>query len=94
MLPITSGIKATKLNIFIYSLILFPFAISPFFFNFSGLIYFILASALSGYYVFISYKLLKEKNPITEKKLAAKLFGYSIIYLFMIFTFVLIDTII
>jgi len=35
MLPITSGIEATKFNIFIYSLILFPVAISPFFFNFS-----------------------------------------------------------
>ena len=91
MLPITSGIKATKLNIFIYSLILFPVAVAPFFFNFSGLIYFIFSSILSGYYIFISYKLLMEKNSINEKKLAAKLFGYSILYLFKIFTFILID---
>tara|TARA_B100001250_G_scaffold404991_1_gene421751 strand:- start:704 stop:1609 length:906 start_codon:yes stop_codon:yes gene_type:complete len=94
MLPITSGVKATKLNIFIYSLILFPVAIAPYFFNFSGLIYFIFSSILSVYYIFISYKLLKEKNSIVEKKLAAKLFGYSIIYLFMIFTSVLIDKVI
>jgi len=94
MLPITSGVKATKLNIFIYSLILFPVAIAPYFFNFSGLIYFIFSSILSIYYIFISYKLLKEKNSIAEKKLAAKLFGYSIIYLFMIFTFILIDRVI
>ena len=91
MLPVTSGIKTTKFNIFIYALILFPVAISPFFFNFSGLTYFILATTLSGYYIFISFKLLKEKNSIIEKKLAAKLFGYSIIYLFMIFTSILID---
>ena len=91
MLPITSGIQATKLNIFIYSLILFPAAVAPFFFNFSGLIYFISSLILSGYYIFISYKLLMEKNSINEKKLAAKLFGYSILYLFMIFTFILID---
>ena len=94
MLPITSGIQATKLNIFIYSLILFPVAVAPFFFNFSGLIYFIFSLILSGYYIFISYKLLKEKNPITEKKLAAKLFGYSILYLFIIFTSILIDRVI
>ena len=91
MLPITSGIQATKFNIFIYSVILFPVALAPFFFNFSGLIYFIFSSILSVYYIFISYKLLKEKNSIVEKKLAAKLFGYSIIYLFMIFTAILID---
>ena len=94
MLPITSGIKTTKFNIFIYALILFPVVISPFFLNFSGLTYFILATTLSGYYIFISFKLLKEKNSIIEKKLAAKLFGYSIIYLFMIFTSILIDRVI
>ena len=94
MLPITSGIQATKFNIFIYSEILFPVALAPFFFNFSGLIYFIFSLILSGYYIFISYKLLKEKNPITEKKLAAKLFGYSILYLFIIFSSILIDRVI
>jgi len=94
MLPVTSGIKTTKFNIFLYALILFPVAISPFFFNFSGLTYFMLSTTLSGYYVFISFKLLKEKNSIVEKKLAAKLFGYSIIYLFMIFTSILIDRVI
>jgi len=94
MLPVTSGIKITKFNIFIYALILFSVAISPFFFNFSGLTYFMLAAVLSGYYVFISFNLLKEKNSIIEKKLAAKLFGYSIFYLFMIFTSILIDKVI
>ena len=94
MLPITSGIKATKFNIFVYALILFPIAISPYFFNFSGVTYLIFATALSCYYIFISYSLLREKNSATEKKLATKLFGYSILYLFMIFTLVLVDKVI
>ena len=94
MLPITSGVKTTKLNIFIYALILFPTALSLYFFNFSGLFYLTFATIMSGYYVLISYKLLKEKNSTYEKKIAAKLFGYSILYLFMIFVFVLIDNII
>ena len=91
MLPITSGIQTTKLNILVYALILFPTAISPFILNFSGEVYLTLATILSGYYVFISYKLFKEKNSIKEKKLATKLFGYSIFYLFMIFTSILLD---
>ena len=94
MLPITSGIKATKLNIFVYALILFPTALLPYFFNFSELIYFTFATIMSSYYVFISYKLLKEQNPIIEKKIAKKLFGYSILYLFLIFIFILVDKII
>ena len=91
MLPITSGVKTTKLNILIYAIILFPFAVSPFILNYSGKFYFILSAILSGYYVFIAYKLFKEKNSTKEKKLATKLFGYSILYLFMIFTSILID---
>ena len=91
MLPIISGIKTTKLNILIYAIILFPIAISPFFLNYSGEFYLLTALILSGYYVFISYQLFKEKNHIKEMKLATKLFGYSILYLFMIFTFILID---
>ena len=91
MLPITSGVKTTKLNILIYSVVLFPVAISPYILNYSGVIYLTLALVLSGYYVFISYKLFKEKNSAKEKKLATKLFVYSILYLFMIFTSILID---
>jgi protoheme IX farnesyltransferase len=94
MLPVTSGIKKTKLNIFIYALILFPVALSPYFLNFSGLIYLIPSTIMSAYYIIISYQLLKEKNSVLEKKLATKLFAYSILYLFMIFVFILIDKII
>ena len=94
MLPITSGIKTTKLNIFIYAIILFPMALSPFFLGYYGLVYLTLATLLSGYYVFISYKLFKAKDTTVTKKLATKLFGYSILYLFMIFISILIDKII
>jgi len=94
MLPIISGTKITKLNILIYAIILFPVAISPFVLNYSGEMYLVLSVTLTGYYVYLSYKLFKEKNLIKEKKLAVKLFGYSILYLFMIFTSILLDKII
>ena len=94
MLPITSGIKTTKFNILLYALILFPVVVSPYFLNFYGLVYLVPAILLSSYYFYISYKLLKEKDSIIEKKLATKLFSYSILFLFMIFALVLIDKII
>jgi len=94
MLPVTSGIKKTKFNIFFYALILFPVVVAPYFLNFSGLVYLAPTVLLSGYYFYISYKLFKERNPTIEKKLAAKLFGYSILFLFMVFALVLIDKII
>jgi len=94
MLPVTSGIKTTKFNILLYALVLFPVVVSPYFLNFSGAVYLVPATLLSSYYFYISYKLLKEKDPILEKKLATKLFGYSILFLFMIFALILIDKII
>ena len=94
MLPVISGIEKTKLNIFVYALLLFPVAISPYFLNFLGIVYFSAAICLSAYYLFISYKLLVEKEKKKEKKIATHLFGYSIFYLFMVFVFILIDKII
>jgi protoheme IX farnesyltransferase len=94
MLPITYGVKATKLNILIYALLLFPIALAPFFLNYSGLAYLLMSTILSTYYVFICYRLFTAQNSRLEKKLASKLFWYSIFYLFMIFTSILIDRII
>jgi len=56
MLPITSGVQTTKLNIFIYSIILFPMALMPFILGYSVTFYFFLSTILSTYYLFISYK--------------------------------------
>ena len=94
MLPVTSGIKATKFNILLYALILFPVVVLPYFLNFYGLVYLLPSTLLSSYYFYISYKLLKEHDPVIEKKLATKLFGYSILFLFLIFALVLVDKVI
>ena len=94
MLPVTAGIKTTKINIFIYSLILFVIALTPFFFGYSSLVYFIFASVIGYYYVYLCYKLFIEKSIELEKKLAKKIFFYSILYLFLIFTTILLDNIV
>ena len=94
MLPVTSGIKTTKLNIFVYALLLFPIVLAPFFLKYFGLIYLLISGILSLYYVFICFKLLKTNESRLEKKIAKQIFGFSIFYLFMIFTSILIDRII
>ena len=92
MLPIVSGIKITKINIFIYSIILFLISLSPYFFGFNGLIYLFVSSILGIYYVYLCYKLLVTTNE--DKVIAKKIFVYSILYLFLIFIIILIDSII
>jgi len=94
MLPVTSGVKTTKLNIFVYALLLFPIVLAPFFLKYFGLIYLIFSGILGFYYVFICYRLLRANETRLEKKIAKQIFGFSIFYLFMIFASVLIDRII
>ena len=94
MLPVISGIKTTKINILVYSVILFFVSLAPFFFNFSGLLYLILTLVMSFYYVYLCFLLLINNNSEQEKIIAKKIFFYSIIYLFLIFTIILIDNII
>ena len=91
MLPVTSGIEVTKKNILIYSILLFPFALAPFYLEFSGLIYLLFSLPLSLYYIFVCFKLFKAKNLKTEKIIAKQIFAFSILYLFAIFILILVD---
>jgi len=94
MLPVTSGVKTTKLNIFVYALLLFTIVLAPFFLEYFGLIYLLFSGILGFYYAFICYRLLKANETRLEKKIAKQIFGFSIFYLFMIFASILIDRII
>ena len=85
MLPITAGIKKTKLNILIYSLLMAPVVALPYFFNFGSVIYLTLSSAMTFYYVYLCTLLFIEKNNKTSNIIARKIFVYSIFYLFFIF---------
>ena len=94
MLPLTDGIEKTKVYIFIYSLLMLPIIIFPYWINFSGLTYLIPALILTTYYNFICYDLYKHKKNKFDLKKAKKVFGYSILYLFLIFVLFLIDNLI
>ena len=94
MMPLTDGVEKTKIYIFIYSLLMLPVIIFPFVINFSGLAYLIPAIMFTIYYNFICYDLYKHnKNKFVLKK-AKKVFGYSILYLFLIFVLFLVDNLI
>ena len=94
MLPLTDGIEKTKKYIFVYSLLMLPIIAFPYLISFSGLIYLIPTLILTIYYNIICYDLYKyKKNKFVLKK-AKKVFGYSILYLFLIFVLFLIDSLI
>jgi len=92
MLPVVSGIDFTKKNIFAYALILFPITILPFYFNFAGLVYLVPTIILGAFYIFLTFKLLKANNKKDIEKFSKKIFAFSILYLFLIFTLLLIES--
>ena len=94
MLPLTDGIEKTKVYILIYSLLMLPIIIFPYWINFSGLIYLIPALVITIYYNFICFDLYQYKRNKFDLKKAKKVFGYSILYLFLIFVLLLIDSLI
>ena len=91
MLPVTSGVKTTKNNILVYSILLFPVALAPFYLKFLGLIYLSFSFPLSAYYIFICFKLFKAKDAKSETIIAKQIFAFSILYLFAIFISILVD---
>jgi len=55
-------------------------------------IYLIPALILGLTYIFLTYQLLKAKNKINEEKYSKKIFAFSILYLFLIFSLLLIES--
>ena len=93
MLPLTNGIETTKANIFVYSLLMLPVIIFPYVINFVGLVFLIPSLLLTIYYNYLCFDLYKfKKNKFSAKK-AKTIFGYSILYLFLVFVLFLIDKI-
>ena len=93
MLPLTNGIESTKVNIFVYSLIMLPVIIFPYVINFVGLAFLIPSLLLTIYYNYLCFDLYRfKKNKFSAKK-AKSIFGYSILYLFLVFVLFLIDKI-
>tara|TARA_Y100001958_G_scaffold153816_1_gene141819 strand:+ start:57 stop:968 length:912 start_codon:yes stop_codon:yes gene_type:complete len=93
MLPLTNGIESTKVNIFIYSLLMLPVIIFPYLINFVGLAFLIPSLLLTLYYNYLCYELYNYKKNKFNPKKAKSIFGYSILYLFLVFVLFLIDKI-
>ena len=93
MLPLTNGIESTKINILVYSLLMLPMVILPYAIDFVGLVFLVPALMLTLYYNILCFELYKFKKNKYNPKKAKTIFGYSILYLFLIFVIFLIDKI-
>ena len=87
MLPVTHGIKFTKLQIILYTILLLIVSILPYIVLMSGRIYLFSALFLGLFYLYSSIKMYltdDEKYPMIS-------FQYSVYYIFLIFIALLAD---
>ena len=87
MLPITHGAEFTRLQVLLYTLVLFAATLLPFIQGMSS--WFYLASALALGAIFIAYALRLWRD--YSDALARRTFKYSILYLSLLFSALLID---
>jgi len=96
MLPVVKGARHTRWNVFIYTLILFPLALSPWFMGLAGAIYGLTALVLGGAFIYYAWGVLRddqdEKGVSLNKDAPARAaFKFSILYLFLLFAACAVD---
>ncbi|MDP2163920.1 MAG: heme o synthase [Hydrogenophaga sp.] len=87
MLPVTHGSEFTRLQIFLYTLVLFAACLMPFVMRMSGWFYLAVAVVLSVGFTGYAYVLWRDYSDA----LARKTFRFSLIHLSLLFAALLID---
>ena len=87
MLPVTHGSEFTRLQVLLYTLVLFAGTLLPFVSGMSGWIYLVSAVLLNAVFIGYAWKLWRNYSDA----LARKTFRYSILYLSLLFAALLLD---
>lgn len=88
-MPVSRGLSATKTKILLFNAALFPVSLLPFFFKMAGKMYLITAFLLGLFYIYSSVRLLFSK----DNRDVFRFFYYSILYLAVLFSAMIADTI-
>ena len=87
MLPVTHGNEFTRLQVFLYTLVLFAACLLPYVFGMSGWLYLVVAVALSVGFSAYAWRLWRSYSDA----LARKTFRFSLIHLSALFAALLLD---
>jgi heme o synthase len=87
MLPVVAGEAETRRQILLYSLLLAPLGAAPWFLGYAGALYGIVAVAGGAGMVLLALRIRNERGDAACKRM----FGFSILYLFLLFAALLAD---
>lgn len=87
MMPVVAGEASTKRQMVLYTLLMTPVVLAPYFMGMAGMVYLVIASLLHLMFIVSSFRVFRE----TGYRFARLMFGYSIFYLFALFTVMMLD---
>ena len=94
MLPVVAGERETRRQIMIYSVLLVPVTFAPVALGFAGLLYAVATGVLGAIFLMLAARLARtapgeDGDKTAQNKAAMQLFGFSILYLFLVFSLLL-----
>jgi protoheme IX farnesyltransferase len=87
MLPVTHGVRFTRWHILFYTILLVIVTTLPYLTGMAGLFYLAGVTVLNVGFLWYALRLLRDN----DDRLPMQTFGYSIIYLMVLFAFLLVD---
>ncbi len=96
MLPVVAGARETRRQILLYTIVLVPLTLVPYFLGFSGWLYGSVATVLGAAFLWRAYRVIADRqdtqgNSLTNDVPAKAAFKYSIWYLFALFGALAVD---
>src|SRR5580704_1327040 len=91
MLPVVAGAAETRRQILLYSFSLVPIGAAPWLLGYADAIYGVTALLAGGAMVVLAWRLWAEGAGLRAAQHAKRLFGFSILYLFVLFAVLLIE---
>jgi protoheme IX farnesyltransferase len=85
MLPNVAGPDRTRRDILLYSLVLAPVGMLPYFMGFATIAYGLLSAGLGLAFLALAVRVYRVRTGDFANKVAMKLFSFSILYLFLLF---------
>jgi heme o synthase len=91
MLPVVAGLAETRRQILIYSVLLVPLAIAPYFIGLGGVTYLAFSVVLGAIFLYLAVQVYRTTEGREADKVAKRLFWFSILYLYLLFAVLLVE---
>ena len=91
MLPVVAGLRETRKQILIYSVLLAPLAVVPALIGLGGTAYLIASAVLGAVFVALAFRVWQVTDGREADATAKRLFLFSIFYLFALFAVLLVE---